>query len=316
MNGSSEPGDERRVLGIEIGGTKLQIVAGDASGRILDRRRFQVDRAAGAEGIRRSIAGCVPGLCSTWKPAAIGVGFGGPVDRAAGAVACSHQVEGWSGFPFSSWVQELSGVPAVLDNDANVATLAEALLGAGRGENPVFYVTLGSGVGGGLVVDRRIYHGSTPGESEIGHLRLDRSGIIVEQRCSGWAVDRRIREAVARDPESLLAQRTRGMTSGEARELAAAVAQGDALAVRILEETAADLAFALSHVTHLFHPGVIVLGGGLSLVGEPLRAAVERALPAFVMEVFHPGPRITLASLQEDAVPVGALLLAGLHLPS
>jgi glucokinase len=197
-----------------------------------------------------------------------------------------------------------------VDNDANVAALAEAKRGAGAGFDPVFYVTLGSGVGGGLVVGGRIYHGAAPGESEIGHLRLDKSGVVVEQRCAGWAVDARIRRLKAEGVSSLLVDWMEPIPGGEAKLLARALAANDTVAKRILEETAEDLAFALSHVVHLYHPMVVVLGGGLSLVGEPLRAAVAARLPEFVMEVFQGGPQIKLAALGEDAVPVGALLLA------
>jgi len=167
-------------------------------------------------------------------------------------------------------------------------------------------------MGGGLVAGGRTYHGAKPGEMEIGHVRLDRAGTIVESRCSGWAVDARIRALKAADPTSALAQMIGPIPGGEAKHLAAAVAQGDPAARRILRETAEDLAFALSHVTQLLHPEVIILGGGLSLVGEPLRAAVQQALPQWLMEVFHPGPRICLAGLGEDVVPVGAVTLARL----
>jgi glucokinase len=177
-----------------------------------------------------------------------------------------------------------------------------------RGLIPCFYVTLGSGVGGGLVVDGHIYHGAAPGESEIGHLRLDAAGTIVEHRCSGWAVDRKIRQRTK--PGSVLAGLIGSTAGGEARHLARALELKDATAQEILTETARDLAFALSHVVHLFHPAVIVLGGGLSLMGEPLRRAVAGALPGFVMEVFHPGPEVRLAALGEDAVPMGCLLSA------
>ncbi|HSU68702.1 MAG TPA: ROK family protein, partial [Tepidisphaeraceae bacterium] len=98
---------------------------------------------------------------------------------------------------------------------------------------------------------------------------------------------------------------------GESRHLAVARAENDPLALRIVEELSDDLAFALSHVVHLFHPAVIVLGGGLSLLGEPLRNGIAQRLPAYVMEVFAPGPPIRIAALGEDAVPVGALILAG-----
>jgi len=301
---------QRSYLGIEIGGTKLQLVAGDATARITARVRRDVDKARGGSGIREQIQAALPELLRSTQPAAVGVGFGGPVDAATGHICCSHQIEGWSEFPLGDWLRGLTGLPVRVDNDANTAALGEARCGAGVGSNPVFYVTLGSGVGGGLVVEGRVYHGAKPGEAEIGHVRLDRSGVIVEERCSGWAVDRKIRAACDNEPQSALARLAAGMNSGQARALAPALAQGDALAARILGEVADDLAFGLSHVTQLMHPEVIVLGGGLSLVGEPLRAAVATALPRYVMEAFAPGPRVVLASLGEDAVPVGALLMA------
>jgi glucokinase len=108
----------------------------------------------------------------------------------------------------------------------------------------------------------------------------------------------------------VLARLAGGRTGGEARHLAAALDQGDAAARQILRDTAEDLAFGLSHVVHLCHPQIIVIGGGLSGLGEPLRAAVAAALPRFIMEAFSPGPRLALAALGEDAVPTGALMLA------
>jgi glucokinase len=197
-----------------------------------------------------------------------------------------------------------------VDNDANVAALGEARRGAGVGFSPVFYVTLGSGVGGGLVVENRLYHGAAPGEAELGHVRLDRQGTILESRCSGWAVDARLRDATAKSPKGMLSQLVGAQNRGEAKHLAAALAANDPDAVRILNDTVLDLAFGLSHVVHLVHPAIIILGGGLSLIGERLRQAVESALPPCLMEVFRPGPTIALSALGEDAVPVGALELA------
>lgn len=301
-------------LGLEIGGTKLQLVAGDAHGRIVDRRRFTVDRAAGGEGIRALIAAALPELISTHSPAAVGVGFGGPVDWQTGRICCSHQIAGWHDFELGGWLRAQTQLAVVVDNDANVAALGEALHGAGSSADPVFWINMGSGVGGGLVVNRRLYHGAKPGEAEIGHVRLDKSGITLEERCSGWAVDRRLREAVAAHPHGPLARLTAGVASGEARFLAAAVAEEDGAARDILNAAADDLAFGLSHVVQLFHPEVIVVGGGLSLVGEPLRAAIAAALPRYVMNSFRPGPRVALAGLGEDSVPVGALALAATRL--
>jgi len=297
-------------LGIEIGGTKLQLVAGDKSLEVRERRRLDVDPAKGGAGIREQMQQVLPELIKVWQPTAVGVGFGGPVDWRTGRIFRSHQIEGWSGFELGAWLQSLTGRPVRVDNDANMGALGESARGAGVGFNPVFYATLGSGVGGGLVADGRIYHGAKPGESEIGHLRLDRTGTIVEARCSGWAVDKKIRQLTASGSSSLLSQLVGETSGGEAKHLGRALQEKDAAAGRILDETAGDLAFALSHVAHLFHPEVIVLGGGLSLIGEPLRAAVARELRPLLMEVFEGGPEILLARLGEDAVPVGSLVAA------
>lgn len=301
---------QRAFLGIEIGGSKLQFVAGDEAAAIIERRRFDVDKARGAEGIRRQIADTLPELAARWKPGAVGVGFGGPVDWKIGRIVRSHQIEGWSEFDLGGWLRELTRLPVTVENDSNAATLAEATLGAGRGCDPVFYFNLGSGVGGGLALGGRIYHGQSPGEAEFGHLLLDRSGVIVEQRCSGWAIDRRLRALADQHRDGPLARLIGSTQGGEARHLQAALDAGDSSAREALAELANDLALALSHVVHLIHPEVIVLGGGLSLVGEPLRAAVAEALPRRVMKVFQPGLQVKLAALGEDAVPIGALLLA------
>ena len=116
-----------------------------------------------------------------------GIGFGGPVIFAEQRIAQSTHAGGWSDFDLPALIEPVIGVRPIMDNDANVAALGEAVHGAGRGNNPIFYVTLGSGVGGGLVLDGKIYHGAIPGEAEIGHVRLDRDGTTVESRCSGWA---------------------------------------------------------------------------------------------------------------------------------
>ena len=299
-------------LGLEIGGTKLQIVAGDALGRIVRRWRAVADRARGGPGICDQLRDGLAELRNGISPRAVGVGFGGPNHFRTGRIARSHQIDGWDGFELKTWMREQTRLPVATENDANTAALAEAVIGAGAGADPVFYFNLGSGVGGGIVIGSSIFHGLPPGEAEFGHLRLDRAGATVESRCSGWAVDRCIRAAAEAEPVGFLAQSLdRTTTGGEARHLAPALARGDALARRIIDEWADDVGLALSHVVHLIHPAVIVMGGGLSLTGEPLRLAVAEALPRHVMEAFHPVPPVRLAQLGENAVPAGALILAG-----
>lgn len=300
------------LLGIEIGGSKLQLVLGDAGGRVLHRRKFTVDRGRGGAGIREQIQSGVTEWRRQFAIDGVGCGYGGPVDWQTGQICCSHHVEGWNDFPLGDWLRELAGAPVQVDNDTNTAALAEARLGAGAGCDPVFYTNSGSGVGGGLVVNEHIYHGAKPGEAELGHVRLDKSGVIVEERCSGWAVDRRIRAAKAAGGRGPLMELVGDVAGGEARHLPAALRQRDPLASKILAEVGDDLAFALSHAVHLFHPAVIVLGGGLAQVGEPWRETVASALPRYVMTAFQPAPPVRLSALGEDAVPIGALLLAAM----
>ena len=301
---------EPLFAGIEIGGTKLQIAVGDRHGRIIEKLKFKVDKQSGAAGIRNTIKHNLPTLLNGKNIKRIGVGFGGPVDWKSGKICKSHQIEGWSGFDITAWLKELTGIESVVENDANTAAYGEAICGAGRGFDPVFYVTLGSGVGGGLVVEGKIYHGREPGECEIGHVRLDKSGTTVESQCSGWAVDRKIRDAINSNQHTKLRELAANHQGNEAIFLPQAISCNDPVAIKILHETCENLAFALSHVVHLFHPQVIVLGGGLSNLGELLRGKVAELLPGFVMEAFHPVPEIKIAKLGEDSVPVGAILIA------
>ena len=299
-----------RFIGVEIGGTKLQVVLGENPSEIKDRYRAAVDSERGAEGILEEIKKGLRQLLGQQPASAVGIGFGGPVNWKTNQIACSHHIKGWDGFDLGAWMEEQAGAPVAMDNDANVAGLAEATYGAGKESDPVFYVTLGSGVGGGLVCQGSIYHGAIPGDSEIGHIRLNHEGEILEHSCSGWSVDRKIREAIQSSPQSLLARCVEAESGPPAKALAPALDQGDALARSILQATVRDLALGLSHVVQLLHPETIVIGGGLSLLGAPLLDELRQTLPNYLMKIMLPGPSVHLAALGEDVVPIGALALA------
>jgi glucokinase len=297
-------------IGIEIGGTKLQLVVADANANIIDRVRFLIDATAGAEGIKKQIGEGTQKLLSKHKVDAIGIGFGGPVEWQTGAIHLSHQVQGWENFNLKTWLHTFSNLPVAIDNDANTAALAEAIHGAGKGFNNVFYITIGSGIGGGFIMNGKIYHGRTPGEVEFGHLRLDKSGATVEERCSGWAVNKKVRAHIEKFPASNLATLAADQSIPEARLLAPALDAKDPDAIAIINQVADDLSFALSHVVHLFNPDIIILGGGLSLLGEHLRSRIIEILPRYIMKALLPAPPIAIAALNEDVVPLGAILLA------
>ena len=150
-------------LGIEIGGTKLQLGVGRGDGKLIALERAEIERSQGASAIRDRIQAIARTLAAKYPLTAVGIGFGGPIDTTRGRTITSHQVAGWEDFPLVEWIADKLSLPAVLGNDADVAALAEAKYGAGRGANPVFYVTVGTGVGGGLIIDGRIYRGSGAG---------------------------------------------------------------------------------------------------------------------------------------------------------
>ncbi len=307
-------------LAIEIGGTKLQLFTTDSAGGIAQRIHHAINPQVGAAGVLAQIEQTINQLPT--MPVAIGVGFGGPVNAASGRIITSHQVPGWTDVDLAEWLFQRTGAATIrIENDANAAAMGEARHGAGRAYRHVFYITLGSGVGGGMVVDGKLYRGTYPGEAEIGHVwvqppnQAGQGGQTLEQACSGWAVDQLIRQQLTTlPPDSALRQLIEKSDNQEdklpaAQFLGPALARHDSAAEQILAQVSHNLATGLSHAVHLFHPDVIVLGGGLSLIGEPLRRAVERALPPLLVAAFRPGPAIQLAQLGPDAVPIGALAL-------
>jgi len=301
---------QHNFIGIEIGGTKLQLARANDTLVIEEQASLEVNKTKGASGIQQQIEEAFERLRGNRTITAIGVGFGGPVNYKTGKISISHQIGGWEGFDLKEWLQQLTGAPVFIDNDANVAALGEAVHGAGSNYDIIFYMTIGSGIGGGVVINKKIYHGAYPGEVEIGHVRLNKQGDTLESKCSGWAVNKKIREAIVSQPNSELAKLVGSEQQGEARFLSEALNGNDTTAKEILKETAGNIAFALSHVVHFFHPEVIIIGGGLSLLGEYLRSEIACALPRFVMKAFLPAPEIKIASLGKNVVPVGALELA------
>lgn len=325
-------------LGIEIGGTKLQLGVGQGDGTLIVFKRLPVDVAAGSEGIRKQILEAVPTLLLEAKLErsqlkGMAFGFGGPVDDAARKVITSHQVAGWDGFPLAEWAESNLGLPCVLGNDCDVAGLAEALFGAGKGLSPIFYITIGSGIGGGLIIDGETYRGCGKGAAEIGHLRVPFHNLLaaseeavdllevddLENVSSGWAIERVMRRFAEQSPGDFF-----GLYSACRGEPSSLTMQDVAKALReerrgefredvghLFRTCIEPLAEAICHVIVLLCPHRIIIGGGVSLMGEdmlfkPLRELVaERAFKPFA-DCYD----IVPAALGEEVVVHGALALA------
>jgi glucokinase len=319
-------------LGIEIGGTKLQLGIGPGDGTLAGLWRGIVDVAAGPDGIRRQIVAAIPELLArsnltTSDLKGVGIGFGGPVDDATHTVIKSHQIEGWDNFPLADWISEIVGLPTALGNDADVAGLAEALFGAGKGLSPIFYITIGSGIGGGLIINGEIYRGGGRGAAEIGHLNLsiyhqDHSGknldetcdhTVLEKMASGWAIQDRVSTYFEFFPTTLpiLRQMVSGWREATAQRVAEAAERGDVYAYHVLHESWNYLADGICDVIAILCPRRIVIGGGVSLMGEELLFQPLRKLVAErVFKPFADCYDIVPAALGEEVVVHGALALA------
>jgi glucokinase len=316
-------------IGIEIGGTKLQVGVGLGDGTLTGLWRESVDVAAGPEGIRRQITAAVPELLNRSgldrsQIRAIGIGFGGPVDDATHTITKSHQIEGWDNFPLADWITEMLGWPAVLGNDADVAGLAEALFGAGKGLSPIFYITIGSGIGGGLILNGEIYRGCGRGAAEIGHLRVPAGRVIdperlgyepVELQASGWAIGERARKKLLNPVARARAKPLLDLLQGDVDQITAqrvgqAASLGDEFARSLIDETCECLAEAICHVITLLCPRRLVIGGGVSLMAEQFFAPLRKSVSQRVFRPFADCYDIVPAALGEEVVVHGALALA------
>jgi glucokinase len=259
-------------LGVEIGGTKLQAGICDRRGHIKQLVRVAIDRKRGRAGILKRLEELIPPFLETYNVRAIGVGFGGPVDSARGRVVRSFHIAGWDGFPLRRWFEQRFQLRTVVENDTNVAALAEAIAGAGRGKRKVFYSNVGTGIGGGLVIDGALYNGRL-GAMEIGHVKMMVNGrwVMLESVASGLSIER-------------------GKTT--------------------LMKSALYYGAALANTITLLNPDIVVIGGGVACAGQrffrPLRAQVAR----LVFQPFRMNFRIVPAALGETVVVVGAALLA------
>lgn len=299
------------LLGIEIGGTKIQLCVADTEYNLLEHLNFLVGDSKQNSVILKGLESRITTLVSKYPIKSIGVGFGGPVNCKTGEIYQSFHVHGWNGINLRKWIEDLTNTPTFIDNDANIAALGEATLGAGAKYCRVFYITLGSGVGGGFVIDGELYHGNEPTEFEIGHIRLSKAGDILESSCSGWALNKKLEAYIFNNPSSILNQLTLTNKSDCNKNLMESISAGDTGAEKILDETIDDLAFGLSHVIHLVNPEIIVIGGGLSNLGTYLTSNLQAVVPNYLMETMKGKiPLIQLSQFKEMVVPYGAVVHA------
>lgn len=316
---------QRYIVGVDLGGTN--IVAGampEDGSRQIAMRSQPTHAELGADVVATRIIQIIGDVITVTMAETgadradfIGVGIGapGPLDREKGLVIIAPNL-GWRNYPLRDLIARGVGLPATLDNDANCATLGEWWCGAARGARNVVGLTIGTGIGGGLILDGRLYHGASDVAGELGHTTIDSTGRrckcgnygCLEAYASGPNIAERAREAIGSDEASVL----RDLVDGDLALITAqtvydAANQGDQIAREVVRDTAKFLGIGVANLLNIFNPDVVVIAGGVTQAGdalfEPMRAEVRR-------RAFKPAVdacQIVAATLPGTAGVVGAV---------
>ena len=313
------------VFGIDIGGTNLRVALADDQGRLLRRAKAPTDGEASPEVAVDTLVGMMHGLAHEQgvefsDVGATGAGVPGLTNPDLGILYRAPHLPSWRDVPFAELLQQATSIPTHLQNDANLAAYGEFHQGAGRGCRHLLYVTVSTGIGGGIVINRRLYSGAGGAAGEVGHIVIDPDGPpcscgargCVEAMASGSSMARIAGERLAAGEASSLSS-VAGELTGAA--VAAAAGEGDTMALDILHHAGNLLGLALGSLLNILAPEVLVLGGGSIQSGpallDPMYAAIRRH--AFEATLSH--VRIELAGLGQDAGIVGAVEWARDHLP-
>jgi glucokinase len=303
------------VIGADAGGTKL--LAGVISQDLTVGHR--VRRLWGGGDRAEVLETMVEAVRAAGSGTAVGFGIPALMDFAAGVSVSSVHLP-LDGLAFRDVMTERLGLPVWVDNDANLAALAEQRVGAGRGFQNVVMLTLGTGIGSGIVLGGRIYRGSTGAAAEIGHMTIDEHGPPCQGTCpgrgclevmaSGTAIGREGTDAGRRLPESALGRAVsqRGFVTGE--EVAALAVAGDDAACSVMAAVGRSLGAGLASVVNIFEPEVIVIGGGASAAGDLLLDPAREVVAQRALRPSRDHVRIVPAALGEDAGMVGAGIFA------
>jgi glucokinase len=312
------------IIGIDLGGTKTAAAVADVTGRLLASDHWPSQAERGPSGMMELAFAHVRALLAQVgaRPgdvAAVGCGCGGPLDRSAGLIMSPPNLPDWDRIPLRAWLEAEFGAPAAIDNDVNAAALGEYHWGAGRGLRDLLYVNLGTGVGGGVIVDGKLLHGVRDSAGEIGHTTVwpdgPRCGCgnrgCLEALASGPSIARRARQALAAGRESRVLALAGGRPEAvTARLLAEAASQGDPLARELWDQIGQDLGIALGNAIGILSPQLIVLGGGVARAGELLFEPARRTIRQRVFVVPVDQIPIVPTALGDDTGLYGAVALA------
>ncbi len=304
------------VIGVDLGGTNIKAGLVSPEGEVQERHSIPTRAEEGPKAVASRICRAARETlqraeCSARAVEGIGVGSPGTIDLENGIVTFSPNLPGWHDIPLRRMVQERMDLPCTLENDANAAALGEQWMGAGQGAPSLVLLTLGTGIGGGIVLGGRVWHGVSGVAGEIGHMSIDPQGPkcgcgnrgCLEAHASATAMVRRLREAVEAGATTSLADELQQLTAKDIHEAAVA---GDALARENIEMTGRYLGVGVSNIMHILNPAVVVFSGGVCGAGQMLMKPVLEEVEWRTMEDSRREVAVRFAELPDTAGLIGA----------
>ena len=308
-------------IGIDLGGTNIAVGLVNEEGRIIAKTETPTLASRPYQELIKDMAACAKKVMEEAKITedelrSIGVGIPGVADKDGMVIFCTNL--GWRNVPLRAELQQYINKPVYMDNDATVAGWAEYQAGVSRGTDSSVFMTLGTGLGGGIVMNGKIWAGAHGAGSELGHLVIEVDGVpctcgkrgCAERYCSATAIIRMAREACADAPNCLIMRAVEGdMDKINAKVVFDAAKEGDSVAMQVFNRFVKYLTIAINNVISFIDPDMIILGGGVSRAGDFLLDAVKAALPEYLFYPTLKQPELRIASLGNDAGIIGAALL-------
>lgn len=317
---------EQFVIGVDLGGTKILTALANGEGRVLAEQKIPTEAAKGQQHVIAQIVQSVEHVrkkagVQTEQVPVLALGSPGPLDTRTGVIRFAPNLA-WHDLPIRQVLERQLSIPVLLDNDANLAALGEHVYGAGRGEDNMVYITVSTGIGGGLIFGGRLYRGFTDGAGEIGHMTVSPDGPLcgcgnrgcLEALASGTAIARDARELATRGRGAQILAAAGGDVAGiTAVTVAAAAAAGDDTAQSIICRAARYLGIGIANIINLLNPSLVVLGGGVMNIGEPVWQNLRTEVRARTLEEAGKSVRLAAAELGGRAGVMGAIALALRH---
>ncbi|WLR49782.1 ROK family glucokinase [Bacillus tianshenii] len=309
---------EKWLVGIDLGGTSIKLAFITLDGELVHKWHIPTNTSDGGRNITSDIASSIKeqlSVCGGHQEYLQGIGMGAPafIEMATGYVYHAVNI-GWREYALKEELEAATGLPAVIDNDANVAAIGEMWKGAGDGSDQLLCVTLGTGVGGGIIINGEIVHGINGMAGEIGHITVEtengapcncgKTGCL-ETVASATGIVRLARQAAVQNSKSIL----RDVETLTAKDVFEVAEKGDTAAIQVIERVTHDLGLALANLSNAINPEKIVLGGGVSKAGNNLLKHLRKAFEKYALPRVSEGADLEIATLGNDAGVIGAAWL-------